>query len=118
MNGITRRHREFTSEEIFKLVERYRSSGLGVRRFAQQQGISPGRMHYWVYQKSQAKPDEPVRSSGSDHKFQEVRVAVNAPVLSAWAVEVGLPTGVAVRFGGAATPDLIGEVVQALQRPC
>ena len=41
MNNGIHRHREFTSQDISKVLARYRASGLGARRFAREQGIPP-----------------------------------------------------------------------------
>ena len=40
------------SEEIATTIPRYRASGLGLKAFALQAGLAPGRLHYWVCQKA------------------------------------------------------------------
>jgi hypothetical protein len=107
------------SEPIAAIVARYRTSGLALDRFAEQNGIPRGRLHYWVYQK------QPNNRGGTRPKveaavapvFQEVKLA-GKPAPAAGLVEVSLPQGIAIRFSGAVTPDWISSVVQALQRPC
>jgi hypothetical protein len=116
-NGTTRQ-REFSWEQISKVLARYRTSGLGVVQFAQEQGIPPGRLHYWIYQKGRARPRKPLRRLVSRPIFQEVKVATMLPGVANWAVEVSLPHGIAIRFSPTATVEWIGAVVQALQRPC
>ena len=110
--------REYSLDEISGLVKAYRASGLGVREFAGQHGISPGRLHYWIYQKRRPHPRPPARAALVPAGFQEVRVAALWPGAETWAAEVGLANGLRVRFSPAATPGWIGLVVQALQRPC
>ena len=110
--------REFSSSEIFALIARYRTSGLGLARFARDQGIPAGRLHYWLYQKERSKSRKPSTRVGPAAVFQEVKVASALPGVSVWAAEVSLPQGMAVRFSGTAAPGWIGGVVQALQRPC
>ena len=110
--------RNYSLDEISGLVKAYRASGLGVREFAGQHGISPGRLHYWIYQKRRPHPRPPARPALSTARFQEVRVAALWPGAETWAAEVGLAGGLRVRFSPAATPGWIGLVVQALQRPC
>ena len=116
-NGIGRRE-EFSPTEISKVLARYRRSGLGVVQFAQEHGIPPGRLHYWIYQKGRTRRNEPQRVSLSKPVFQELKVATMLPAMDSWAAEVNLPGGLAVRFSQKATAEWIGSVVQALHRPC
>jgi hypothetical protein len=118
MNNGINRHQEFTRQEISKVLARYRASQLGMDRFAREQGIPPGRLHYWMYQKRRSKVRKVYRRGVSAPAFQEVQVAAMLPGVASWAAEVGLPGGRAVRFSGGATPQWIGSVVQALQGPC
>jgi len=116
-NGIGRRE-QFSPAEISKVLVRYRRSGLGAMQFAQEQGIPPGRLHYWIYQKGRTRPGKPLRASVSKPVFQELKVAAMLPAFDSWAVEVSLPGGVAARFSQKASAQWIGSVVQALRRPC
>jgi hypothetical protein len=103
------------------IISRYRSSGLGLERFAREQGIPAGRLHYWVYQKAPGSANKPRSKSVKPAvapMFQEVKLTSATPVIESWAAEVHLPRGLAVRFSPAATAEWIGSVVQALQRPC
>ena len=110
--------REFSSEAIFEVIARYRLSGLSLAQFAREQGIPPGRLHYWIYMKGRAKAPRALERSVSAPVFQEVKVGAMLPGISGWAAEVSLPRGLAVRFSGGAAPQWIGAVVQALQTPC
>ena len=118
MNNGTGRHQEFSPAEISKVLARYRRSGLGMMQFAQEQGIPPGRLHYWIYQKGGTRLSTPLRASVSKPVFQELKVATMLPVVDGWVAEVSLPGGVAVRFSQKATAEWIGSIVQALRRPC
>jgi hypothetical protein len=40
-----------SSNEITTISARYRASGLGLKTFAMEEGLAPGRLHYWIYQK-------------------------------------------------------------------
>jgi len=40
-----------SSNEIANVIARYRASGLGLKTFALEEGLPPGRLHYWIYQK-------------------------------------------------------------------
>ena len=121
MNGARNQHSIPTAEEIAAIISRYRCSGLGLERFARQQGIPAGRLHYWIYQKGPGASGQPRPKPAQPAVgpiFQEVKLAAGTPVIESWAAEVHLPRGLAVRFSQAATAEWIGSVVQALQRPC
>src|SRR5271157_281833 len=110
-----------TAEAIADLIGRYRTSGLALKDFAREQGLPPGRLHYWLYQKHRGTRTRALcRREGVAPPpiFQEVTWAAGAPLVASWAAEVSLPRGGVVRFSAAAQPGWIGQVVQALQRPC
>jgi hypothetical protein len=118
MNNGTGRHQQFSPTEISKVLARYRQSGLGVLQFAHQEGIPPGRLHYWIYQKGRTRVNEPRRVALSKPVFRELNVGTMLPVADGWVAELNLPGGLAIRFSQKATAEWIGSVVQALQRPC
>jgi hypothetical protein len=107
--------------EIATIIARYRASGLGLKAFALGEGLAPGRLHYWIYQKpagaSGRRPAKPTPAAVAP-VFQEVKLPSRPQWGCSWATEVGLPGGIAVRFNANASPEWIGSVVQALQRPC
>lgn len=109
-----------SSNEIADLIARYRASGLGLKAFALKEGLSPGRLHYWIYQKSAAVrgrgPTQPRLAAAP--VFQEVKLPSRPEWGCGWAAEVGLPGGIAVRFSASAPAEWVGSVVQALQQPC
>ncbi len=88
MNNGTGRHRQFSHAAISKVLARYRQSGLGVVQFAQEQGIPPGRLHYWIYQKGRTRRSQPRRVSLSKPVFQELKVATMLPAIDGWVAEV------------------------------
>ena len=118
MNNGTGRRQQFSPTEISKVLARYRQSGLGVHQFAHEEGIPPGRLHYWIYQKGRTKSCRSVQASAPKPVFRELKVATMVPVVDGWVAEVTLPGGLAVRFSQKATAEWIGSVVQALRRPC
>ena len=110
--------REYSSTEIAEAVSRYRSGSLPLAKFARQEGIPHGRLHYWLYGKPGGQSG---RSSGRPPArlaFEEIRLTSPLGGAPEWAAEVSLCGGVSVRFKGSAAPKWIGLVVQALQRPC
>jgi hypothetical protein len=110
-----------TAGELAAIISNYRASGLGLKAFAREQGLSPGRLHYWLYQKQpcgcSSRRTKPTKVAGAPI-FQEVKLTTGMPPAGSWAAEISLPRGLAVRFSPAATAEWIGAVVQALQRPC
>jgi len=108
------------SDAIATIIGRYRASGLGLRAFALKEGLSPGRLHYWIYQKPAAvKGRRPTQLTlAAAPVFQELKLPSRPEWGSGWAVEVGLPGGIAVRFSASAPAEWIGSVVQALKPPC
>jgi hypothetical protein len=110
-------HSVHRPHEIAALIGRYRGSGLTLKDFAREQGLPPGRLHYWLYEKH--RPVHPLSSGVAPAPlFQEVKLAAGAGLVASWAAEVSLAPGVAVRFSAAAQPGWIGAVVRALERPC
>ena len=109
-----------SSKEIANIIARYRASGLGLKAFALEEGLPPGRLHYWIYQKpagvTSRQPTQSIAAAAP--VFQEVKLPSGADWGWAWAVEVGLPGGIAVRFSASASAQWIGSVVQALKLPC
>jgi hypothetical protein len=116
---------EVSQEEITTWVERYRASSLGLRRFAEENGISVQRLRYWVYDKSDAKASgprlelAPIETATAEVPpvFQEIKLPVNL-AQPCWAPEVSLPNGVAIRFNNLPKPIWLGSLVETLRRPC
>lgn len=111
----------YHSKDMAAVVAAYRKSGLGLRHFAREHRIPPGRLHYWVYQKHRNSPPTPLARSRINDRpsvFQEVKLGIGSPLLESWAAEVRLAGGVSVRFSRTAGPAWIGEVMEALQRLC
>ena len=108
------------SEQIAAIISRYRASGLGLKAFARENGLPPGRLHYWIYQKH-AQPTNHRRTEPSplaiSPVFQEIKLP-SLPQSGNWAAEVSLPRGIAVRFSASASAQWIGSVIQALHQPC
>lgn len=99
--------------ERARWVERYRASGLGLQRFADEHGLKPGRLHYWVYAPGLASPRETVTPV-----FQELRLSGNLAGSSGWAAELLLPSGLTVRLRDGAASEWVGALVQALGGSC
>jgi hypothetical protein len=110
-----------SSNEIAAIIARYRASGLGLKAFALEEGLPPGRLHYWIYQKSAGasgrRPAKPTPATVAP-VFQEVKLPSSPEWGCVWVAEIGLPGGIAVRFSASASAEWIGSVVQALQRSC
>ena len=63
--------------QIATIIARYRASGLGLKAFALEEGLPPGRLHYWIYQKSAGasgrRPAKPTQATVAP-VFQEVKL--------------------------------------------
>ena len=99
--------------ERARWVERYRASGLGLQRFADEHGLKPGRLHYWVYAPGLASPRETVTTV-----FQEVRLSGNMAGSSGWAAELLLPSGLTVRLREGAAPEWARALLATLDGFC
>ena len=110
-----------SSNGIADIIARYRASGLGLKAFALKEGLAPGRLHYWGYQKAAGvtgrRPNRPTPTAAAP-TFQEVKLLSRPEGGCGWAAEVGLPGGMAVRFSASASAQWVGSVVQALKQPC
>ena len=114
-------HQEYSGQEISEVVARYRGSGSTLARFAEEEGIPAGRLHYWIYQKHASPapkrwPKHPEVASAP--LFQEVKIGAPVSPSADWVAEISLPKGVAIRISAAAMPAWIGSVVQALGQSC
>ena len=96
-----------SAEERFRLVSLFRQSGLTHGEFAQQQGIKIHTLHQWLY-RSAAKRRRKAA-------FQEVSLPAFASA-PGWAAEVVLDSGMTLRVGTSAKPDLICVLIEKLRR--
>ena len=110
-----------SSNEVADIIARYRASGLGLKAFALNEGLPPGRLHYWIYQKPAGmrghRTTQPAPATNAP-VFQEVKLPSRPEWGCLWAAEIGLPGGIAVRFSASAPVEWVGSVVQALKHPC
>ena len=114
-------HVQPSAQEVAALRSRYRASGLGLTRFAREEGIPYGRRHYWLYQKPRAggcRRSAQGKDLMAAPVFQEVKLAGGLPPACDWAVAIRLPNGLITRFPPATSTVWGGAVVQALHRPC
>ena len=110
-----------TNQEMAAAVRAYRRSGQGLKCFALEHGIPPGRLHYWAYEKARdPKPKSLIKERRGAQRgiFQEVKLEAGSVWIESWAAEVSVAAVGNVRFSGTARPDWIRAVVQALQQPC
>ena len=85
-----------------RIVEACRRSGLTQREFAARHGLALGTLRSWVYVR---------RRADSARRLLPVRVAA-APQRAP--IEIALPSGVVMRFGGEVEPEAIAALVRAL----
>ena len=94
-------------------IDKYRSSGLGLKQFAHRHGLRPGQLHYWVYQSA-----KPSGSPDALPSFQEVRLPAPAIASGSWSLEVGLSNGTTVRLAPETDLSRAIALIDALRRPC
>ena len=94
-------------------VRQYRASGKGLKQFAQQHGLKPGQLHYWVYQRSHRPPPGPAMPA-----FQEVRLAAPAYTAGPWSAEIGLPNGTTLRLARGVEVAWAQALLDSLRGPC
>lgn len=99
--------------ERARWVAKYRASGMGLRRFAGQQGLSAGQLHYWVY-----GGRKPRVWADKAPMFREVRLAEMPPPPSPWTAEIVLPDRTMVRLGPGMEVTWATALVECLRRPC
>jgi hypothetical protein len=99
--------------ERARWVERYRASGLGLKRFAAEHGLKPGQLHYWVY-----TPGPASAAAGGAPVFQELRLTGSVTSPGGWAAEIVLLSGLTVRLRDGAASEWVGALVQALGGSC
>ena len=121
MTDASNDHPVQTNQEMAAAVRAYRRSGQGLKCFAREHGIPPGRLHYWTYQKARDPKSRSVikqRRAAQRGFFQEVQLEAGSVWIESWAAEVSLASVGNVRFSGTARPEWIRAVVEALQQPC
>jgi hypothetical protein len=99
--------------ERARWVARYRASGLGLKRFAAEHGLPPGRLHYWAYAPGAASP-----GATNAPVFEEVRLAGSVSAPGGWAAEIVVPDGTTVRLRAGVAPEWAGALIQALGASC
>lgn len=99
--------------ERARWVAEYRASGLGLKQFAQENGLKASQLHYWVYGAGRtcvAQATKPV--------FREVMIPAALPMAPAWSAEIALPDGLRVRLSPGTDVAWVSSLVESLRRPC
>ena len=93
-----------SAEERSRFISFFRQSGLTQAEFARQQGINVQSLRQWLYRAGGQKRVKPT--------FQEL--PVGALLSPGWAAEVVLLSGMTLRLGPWAKPELISFLLQNL----
>ena len=101
-----------TNGERARWVQRYRASGLGLKRFAAEHGLSAGKLHYWTY-----RPDVSTAARNGP-VFQEITALTPLKSECSWMAEIGFPDGTTVRLDGRAEVAWVKQLVESLRRSC
>lgn len=90
MRGTANGHRRRSAAEWRGIIERYRQSGLGIKEFCAQEGLTVGTFELWYR-----------RHRRAEHRAgQFVEVKPLGAAAGLWAVEVEWPSGVRLRLRG------------------
>jgi len=83
-------HVQRSAAEWRGIIERYRQSGMGMKEFCTQEGLTLRTFEEWYRRQRRAEPG----------KGQFVEVNPPVPTVEPWAVEVELPNGMRLRLRG------------------
>ena len=113
-----KRHREGAGTdcggERARWVREYRASGKGLKRFADEHGLSAGQLHYWVYGGCVAKVTRSVAPV-----FQEVVLPAAMSAKQAdWEAEIALTDGTRIRLSRGVDVAWAANLVKSLRPPC
>ena len=97
-----------SAQERWHVIQSFRRSGLTQANFAKQNGLSVHTLRLWLY------------GPGSKRRpkitFREVKMP-SIPVPGNWAAEVVLDSGMTLRVGASAQPELISFLLNNLRHP-
>ena len=99
--------------ERARWVTKYRGSGLSLKEFAEQHGLSAGQLRYWVYGLGKAE-----RAEEPGPVFHEVHLPAAALKAGSWVAEIGLPNGTTVRVARETDVAWASALIDSLRRPC
>lgn len=102
--------------ERARWVRRYRESGLGMKRFAEEQGLRPTQLHYWIYGSRHSGRGSVVEEPVAEPVFREY--VVPRGLVGDWNAEIALSDGTSLRLGRGADPAWVGALLDQLRRPC
>ena len=109
METLTLQRRPRASpEERAQWVAKYHSSQLSARQFAQEHGLNDGTLQRWIREEGQRKKSDRKASA-----FQELHLP---PLMTAaWAAEVRLPGGIAVRLAATTSAAWMRSLWESLR---
>jgi len=89
-------------------LAKYHSSQLSARQFAQEDGLNGGTFQRWLREKGERN-----KSSSETPAFQQVHLP--SLMMAAWATEVMLPGGIAVRLAATASAAWMRSLWESLR---
>lgn len=103
--------------ERVRWVARYRESGLGLKAFAEEHGLRPSQLHYWVYGGQRTRRPSGAENPDTVHPvFREYLLP--RPPAGDWGAEISWPDGTCLRLGRGADPAWAVALLDPLRRPC
>jgi len=107
---LRKARRQFSREEVRAHIAAQARSGLSVSRYCSENHLAPCLLYAWRRRLA------PAQEEASPMRFDTIRV--KNLLHQSWAAEVGLASGVLVRFSSTADPGWAGALVARLIRPC
>ncbi len=101
-----------SEEEMAAWIGRYRSSGLSLAAFANEHGLSAGRLRYWIYARRVATKE------AATPVFHELTMPTGWTPGSRWVAELGLAENLVLRLDARADVDWVASLVESLRRAC
>jgi hypothetical protein len=110
-----------------EVIRRFEASGLGVRRFCAQEGLSEDRLYWWrrTLRRRHRRPVACPRQSGagkadpcrSDRQRESSFLPVAFPVSLGGTIEIVHPRGHVIRVPAIFDPAVLGNVLAAIDAP-
>jgi hypothetical protein len=98
-------------------VGRYRESGLGLKRFAEEHGLRHSQLHYWIYGERRGRRTPRAEIPEAEPPVFREYLLPRAPA-GEWGAEIGLADGTRLRLRSGADPVWAGALLDQVRRPC
>lgn len=106
-----------SAEDRARWVGRYRESGLGLKRFAEEHGLRYSQLHYWIYGgRRRGRTARAEIAEAGPPVFREYLLP--RPPAGDWGAEITLADGTSLRVRSGTDPLWAGALLDQVRRPC